>query len=54
MSRTGNILSSLFTGHLAWRAFHWWQPALPEVAWAIAIAAAIVFYLSLTNEPGTR
>jgi hypothetical protein len=54
MSRTGNILSSLFTGHLAGRIFHWWQPALPEVAWGIAIATAIVFYLALTNEPETR
>jgi hypothetical protein len=54
MSRTGNILSALFTGLLAGRLFHWWQPSLTGLAWGIAIATAIVFYLALTNEPETR
>ena len=54
MSRTGNIVSALLTGLLAGRLFRWWQPGLPEVAWGIAIAVAIVFYVALTSEPETR
>jgi hypothetical protein len=54
MSRTGNILTAFLTGQVAGRLFNWWQPGLPQVAWGIAIAVAIIFYMALASEPETR